>query len=63
MPAVDTLGTLGRWAFAELTEIYRIESDFETKMERVRSGSGETCHASPVRIGAARPASPPALSA
>ena len=26
------LGTLGRWAFAELTEIYQIESDFEARV-------------------------------
>ncbi len=36
VPAVNNLRTLGRWAFAELTEIYRIESDFEAKVaERV----------------------------
>jgi type III restriction enzyme len=23
----------GRWAFAELTEVYRIESDFEVRMQ------------------------------
>lgn len=33
VPAVNNLGTLGRWAFAEFTEIYRIESDFEAKVE------------------------------
>jgi type III restriction enzyme len=33
VPAVDTLGTLGRWAFAELTEMYLIESDFAAKVE------------------------------
>ena len=32
-PGVNNLGTMGRWAFAELTEIYRIESDFEAKLE------------------------------
>ena len=32
VPAVNHLGTLGRWAFAEFTEIYLIESDFETKV-------------------------------
>ena len=32
VPAVSNLRTLGRWAFAELTEIYRIESDFEAKV-------------------------------
>ncbi len=33
VPAVNNLGTLGRWAFAELTEIYQIESDFAAKVE------------------------------
>src|SRR5439155_13958947 len=32
VPAVNNLGTLGRWAFAELTEIYQIESGFEAKV-------------------------------
>jgi type III restriction enzyme len=31
VPAVNNLRTLGRWAFAELTEIYQIESDFKAK--------------------------------
>jgi type III restriction enzyme len=33
VPAVNNLGTFGRWAFAELTEIYQIESDFKAKVE------------------------------
>ncbi len=32
VPAVNNMGTLGRWAFAELTEIYQIESDFKAKV-------------------------------
>src|SRR5262245_33534613 len=32
VPAVNNLRTLGRWAFAELTEIYRIEADFNAKV-------------------------------
>ena len=31
VPAVNNLRTLGRWAFAELTEIYQIEADFKAK--------------------------------
>lgn len=31
VPGVSNLGTHGRWAFAELTEVYRIEEDFEVK--------------------------------
>jgi type III restriction enzyme len=32
VPAVNNLRTLGRWAFAELTEMYQIESDFKAKV-------------------------------
>jgi len=30
--AVNNLRTLGRWAFAELTEIYQIDADFKAKV-------------------------------
>ena len=33
IPGVNNLGKFGRWAFAELTEIYQIESDFAAKVE------------------------------
>jgi type III restriction enzyme len=33
IPGVNRLGAFGRWAFAELTEVYRIESDFREKIE------------------------------
>jgi type III restriction enzyme len=33
IPGVNNLGTYGRWAFAEFTEVYRIEGDFKTKIE------------------------------
>jgi type III restriction enzyme len=33
VPGVNHLGTFGRWAFAEFTEIYQIESDFKIKVE------------------------------
>jgi type III restriction enzyme len=29
---VNNLGTYGRWAFAEFTEVYQIEADFEAKI-------------------------------
>jgi len=32
VPGVNHLGTHGRWAFAEFTEVYQIESDFEAKV-------------------------------
>jgi type III restriction enzyme len=34
VPGVNYLGSHGRWAFAELTEVYRIEPDFEAKVEQ-----------------------------
>jgi type III restriction enzyme len=33
VPGVNHLGSYGRWAFSEFTEIYRIESDFKAKVE------------------------------
>lgn len=33
VPGVNHLGTYGRWAFAEFTEVYQIEADFEAKIE------------------------------
>jgi len=32
VPGVNHLGTHGRWAFAEFTEVYEIESDFKAKV-------------------------------
>ncbi len=33
VPGVNNLGTHGRWAFAEFTEVYQIEADFEAKVK------------------------------
>ena len=33
VPGVNNLGRFGRWAFAEFTDVYQIESDFEAKVE------------------------------
>ena len=33
IPGVNNLGSYGRWAFAEFTEVHRIEVDFEAKVE------------------------------
>jgi type III restriction enzyme len=33
VPGVNNLRTHGRWAFAELTEVYQIESDFKANVE------------------------------
>jgi type III restriction enzyme len=33
VPGVNNLGTYGRWAFAEFTEVYQIETDFKARVE------------------------------
>jgi type III restriction enzyme len=33
VPGVNHLGTYGRWAFAELTDVYQIGADFKTRIE------------------------------
>ena len=33
VPGVNNLRTYGRWAFAEFTEVYQIQSDFEARVE------------------------------
>ncbi len=44
IPGVNNLGHYGRWAFAEFTEVYEIESDFkrnvEAQFERALTGHG-----------------------
>ena len=32
VPGVNNHGKYGRWAFAEFTEVYQIESDFAAKV-------------------------------
>ena len=32
-PGVNNLKTYGRWAFAELTDVYEIETDFAAKVQ------------------------------
>ncbi len=34
IPGVNQNGRYGRWAFAELTEVYQIEADFKAKIEK-----------------------------
>jgi type III restriction enzyme len=33
VPGVNHLGTHGRWAFAEFTDVYQIDADFKTRIE------------------------------
>ena len=34
VPGVNRHGSYGRWAFAEFTDVYEIESDFEARVEQ-----------------------------
>jgi type III restriction enzyme len=51
VPAVNHLGTLGRWAFAELTEVYRIEADFERRVAQAFDEMLERAGAAPAPAG------------
>jgi type III restriction enzyme len=33
VPGVNNLAAYGRWAFAEFTDVYQIESEFQAKVE------------------------------
>ena len=33
VPGVNNLGTHGRWAFAEFTEVYQMQDNFAKKVE------------------------------
>lgn len=33
IPGVNHLGAYGRWGFLELTEVYKIDSEFSAKVE------------------------------
>ncbi len=37
VPGVNSLGTFGRWAFAEFTDVYEIEAEFRSLIERFLS--------------------------
>ena len=51
MPGVNNLGTYGRWAFAEFTEVYQIEADFEAKVVSEFNKMVEAAIARPVAEG------------
>ena len=42
VPGVNNDGRHGRWAFAEFTEVYKIESDFAAKVESLFNQMLET---------------------
>ena len=47
VPGENHLGTHGRWAFAELTEVYQIESDFAAKVGQAFDAMLDTVAAQP----------------
>jgi type III restriction enzyme len=51
VPGVNHLGQYGRWAFAEFTEIYQIQSDFEAKVRGEFNKLIEAVTAQPVAQG------------
>jgi len=51
VPGMNNLGVYGRWAFAEFTEVYLIEADFEAKVEHKFNTLIETVAAQPLTQG------------
>lgn len=51
VPGVNNLGSYGRWAFAEFTEVYQIETDFEAKVASEFNKMVEAATARPVVEG------------
>ncbi len=47
VPGVNHLNTYGRWAFAEFTEVYQIEADFNAKVESEFNAMIESATAPP----------------
>ena len=48
LPGVNNLGEYGRWAFAELTEVYQIEADFAARVASEFDKMIESVAAQPV---------------
>ena len=46
VPGVNHLGTHGRWAFAEFTDVYQMEADFKAKIESTFKAMVESAAAS-----------------
>ena len=54
VPGVNNLGSYGRWAFAELTDVYEIESDFEAKVTESVNRMIDGVHVSVLAAGESR---------
>ena len=55
VPGVNGLGTFGRWAFAEFTDVYEIDAGFDKLIERLLPSAAQIA-------AAVSPAEPPAAS-
>ncbi len=51
VPGVNNLGAYGRWAFAEFTEVYQIQADFEARVESEFNKMIESVTAEPAGTG------------
>jgi len=51
VPGVNNLGTFGRWAFAELTDVYQMEADFEAKVAQEFNRMIDASAAAVERVG------------
>lgn len=51
VPGVNNTGSYGRWAFAEFTDVYEMESDFEAKVEAEFGEMIESVTAQPTAEG------------
>lgn len=52
VPGVNRLGSFGRWAFAEFTDVYEIQSDFEKRVEEEFDRMIESAAAGGVMVAA-----------
>ena len=50
VPGVNNIGFYGRWAFAEFTDVYQIESDFKEKVESEFNNMIETSTLAPLAV-------------
>ena len=51
VPGVNYLGRFGRWAFAEFTDVFQMQSDFATKVEGLFNTMIDTATTAPVAEG------------
>lgn len=45
VPGVNNLGKFGRWAFAEFTSVYEIDSDFDKLIQSLIAKPAQETHA------------------